>query len=165
MKKILVLLAMVSLLGVWALPVCAADNTLNDEAIQTLREGVEELSIKNGLAVPQAYYQYIVDLFSNYYSGSWESVLVVTNPSQTTRIFVNTAFIPSGGVNAITNTYAIDPNRVVYFQASDLGLGDQNYWGFVWNTTNNIFFCSVLLFNTRLGGISWIAPWGPYFIP
>lgn len=114
-------------------------------------------------AVPQAGLLYYVDLMSNAsdpVSGGWQSFLVVTNWDLSVRIRVITSFIPADGnpSNIQNRQHFVNPNDIVYLDANQMGFnsyGKSNWYGLVFNDTNNFFSCGVLLYHSEYG-MTWI---------
>ena len=122
-------------------------------------------------AVPQAGFLYYVDLMSNAsdpVSGGWQSFLVITNWDLSVRIRVITSFIPTGGTpsDIVNREHYINPNDIVYLDANNMGFnsyGKSNWYGLVFNDTNNFYTCGVLIYHSEYG-LSWIPAVGPYNI-
>ncbi len=134
---------------------------------ETMRDwaarAAEQSGDRSAEAVPQAGYGYYVDLMSNSsdpVNGGWVSFLVVTNWDLSVRIRVITQFIPTGGTPAdiITRQHYVNPNDIAYLDANTLGFnsyGKSNWYGLVYNDTDNFFTCGVLLYHTEFG-LTWI---------
>ncbi len=167
MKKTLLLITALVLIGLFAVPVWAGGPG------DTAREWVERSLDSRGLApeaVPEAGYLYYIDLMSTGIdvNGQWVSFLVVSNWSLNTRIHVFTDFIPTNGTpNDIeSRDFYINPNDVVYLTANNLGFNNfpnTNWFGVIFSDTNIFYSAGVLLFHSEYG-LTWIKGDGPWQI-
>jgi len=165
MKKVLLAIMAVALIGLLAAPAWAGGPE------ETGREWIER-SVEKGIgpeAMPEVGFLYYIDLMSNAsdYYGNWVSILVVSNWSLSVRIRVFTSFIPTGGTpnDIVDRDFYINANDIAYLTAGDLGFntfGPTNWFGLVFDTTNNWFSAGVLLFHSEYG-LTWIrgdGAWG-----
>jgi hypothetical protein len=161
MKKAILVLAAVALIGFYAVPSWAGP------AEETARQWVDRAMQDSEISAeinPEVNMLYYVDLMSN--SAGWASFLVVTNWSLNTRIEVYTSFVPTSGTPSDIRDRLnyVDPNAVAYLNAVNLGFasyGFTNWFGIVFGNWPSYVTCGVLLYSSEFG-LTWIPADGPY---
>jgi len=163
MKKVLMVLLAVALISALVVPVCSADP-------RSCAEKWIERAIDNGKisaeAVPEVWQIYYVDLMSNASAQGWFSFLVIVNWDVSSRIQIQTQFIPTGGdpFDMQQADFFIDPNETAVMSGNQLGFnnfGQANWFGIVWGDVVDWWTVGVLLYNSEYG-MTWIPADGPY---
>ena len=164
MKKAILVLAVFALIGFYSVPSWAGP--AEETGLQWVERAMQQNPelFPEGM-VPNANYLWYVDLMSN--APNWASYLIVTNWSLNTRIQFYTTFIPTNGTpsNIINKLIYIDPNKVVYLNANNLGFtswGSTNWFGIVYAPGAPSWVSTGVLLYSSEFGLTWVPTDGPY---
>lgn len=171
MKKAIVVLAAIALLGFSSVPALCAE-----PAAETGEKSIDwPVQETPGVFAEQepVLSWYYIDLMSNadVGIGGWQSFLVVTNWDKQAEITVRTEFSPIGrkpgdDIVTITREHTIIPYDVKYLNANALGFTGYgqptNWYGTAMAYTRNWWSVGVLLYHSEYG-LAWIRAGGPFF--